>query len=1034
MWIAAVSIRRPVLAAMIIGGLVALGWISLGRIGVDLFPRVEFPFVGITTQLEGASPETVEMQVSDILEGKVNTIAGIESLRSASVEGVSQVFVEFGLAENVDVKAQDVRDKVNTALTDLPTDVKPSVVEKVDTAGDPILSVMVAGDLSRRDITHFADKVVKERLQRLSGVGDVSLVGGLERQIRIWLDAGRLRALGVTSDDVVRAIRAEHAEVPGGRIEVDGQREELSVKTMGEVRKVEDFGNIVVAFRQGAPTFVRDVARVEDGAEDERTYAELNGKPGVSLEVRKQSGKNTVEVAHAVKRELALIEKDAPVGLKLIVARDSSRFIEGSARDVSHEMVIGILLVTGITFLFLVSVRATIIVALAMPTSIVATFFAFYVADFTFNMSTLMALSVSIGLLVDDAIVVLESIHRHLEEGHSPMEAALLGTEKVGFAVLAATLSVVAVFAPIAFMSGVVGKFFFEYGLAVVFSVSVSLLVSVTLTPMLCSRFLRIDPMNHPIGKSLNEFHAKLDQSYTRWLNWSMERRGKVLLAAFITVVLGILIAGRIPFAFQSPADRSEFIGRVSLVNGTGIGEAKEIARRLSETLQKLPHAENVFITIGAGTARKVNEISFYVGLSHKSERDLDQFAIMAEARKAVTAATPEAVATAASEIQMVGGSSGAFASYDLDYTLRGAEFEVLTAEAARIMAKMAETGVFADMRTSFEPGRPEVQIEIDRQRAADLGISVRTLASTLRTLVGGVTAGSFEDGGSRYDVRVQLDPAQRTDIQRLGQIQVRAANNQTVDLSNVANFKVASGPAQIDRMNRSRKISIYANMARGKALGEGAAAIDKIVASEALPPGYIGSHEGQIKRMKESGQAVGAAFGLALLTLYMILASQFNSFSQPVVVMLTAPLSFAGAFFLLWATGTSMSLFAQIGMIALMGLVMKNGILLVDLANQLQAEGTSAHEAIIKAAPERMRPVLMTQIATIFGMIPVALTQSDGGEFRAPLGVLVIGGLISSTFLTLFVVPAAYSLLAQGLAAGRRRFGGVITKLRPAE
>jgi HAE1 family hydrophobic/amphiphilic exporter-1 len=473
MWIADGSIRRPVFAVMLVGSLVTLGWISLGRLGVDLFPRVEFPFVAVTTRLEGATPETVETEVTDVLEEHINSISGIKELRSVSSESLSQVFVEFELEENVDVKAQDVRDKVALARAELPLDAEPPIIAKIDPDAAPILSVMVAGDVPIRELTRYADDVVKERLQRIQGVGSAALVGGRDREIRIWLDANRLRSYALSVADVIRAIRSEHAEIPGGLLEAEARRAEFAVKTKGEVETVRAFGEIVVAYRQGAPTRVRDVARVEDGLKDERSYAELDGVRGVSLEVRRQSGRNTVEVARAVKAAVEEIRGSAPPGIRVVVARDLSRFIESSARDVAKDMAIGGFLAVLVTLAFLRSVRSTLIVSIAIPTSIVATFFLFYVMGFTLNTLTLMALSVAIGILIDDAIVVLESIHREIEAGEAPLRAASRGAATVGAAVIAGTASVLAVFIPIAFMRGMIGRFFYEYGLAISFAVAV---------------------------------------------------------------------------------------------------------------------------------------------------------------------------------------------------------------------------------------------------------------------------------------------------------------------------------------------------------------------------------------------------------------------------------------------------------------------------------------------------------------------------------------------------------------------------------
>jgi HAE1 family hydrophobic/amphiphilic exporter-1 len=1010
MRIADFSIRRPVFAFMLIGALVVLGLVSLGRLGTDLFPRIEFPFMAVTTLLEGATPETVESEVSDPIEEQVNTIGGIDELRSISSEGVSQLFVQFGLEEDSDQRAQDVRDKVARARGDLPLDAQPSVVERVDPDAAPILSIMVSGPLPVRDLTRFAKYTVKERIQRIPGVGSATLVGGREREVRLWADARRLRSYGLTVDDLMRALRTEHAEVPGGRLEAGAGRSEFAVKTKGEVESVREFGALVVAFRDGAPTRLSDVARIEDGMEDERTFAELDGVQGVSLDVRRQSGRNTVEVARAIRAEVETLRAEAPEGVRITLARDTSRFIEASVADVGFEIVLGGILAVAVTFAFLRSTRSTLIVATAIPASVVATFFCFYVMGFTLNIITLMGLSVSIGLLIDDAIIVLESIQREIDGGESPLRAASVGTERVGAAAVAASVSVLAVFLPIAFMQGMIGRFFYAYGLAISFAVTVSLLVAVTLTPTLCARVLAREERHGRVFAWLEAQYTALERAYGRWLAVALRHPGLTLAVAALSFVFGIALARGIPFAFAGAADRSEFEGSVELPLGVGIGEAKRVAREVGTTLRGLDQVETVFITVGAGSRARVNEIGFYVGITPKRGRPVSQLAVMESAREALRRAAPAARVIAVSEVPWVAG--GGFSSYHMEYAITGSSLATLQQKSEAIVTAMRADPHFVDARSGYELGKPELQVQVDRNRAADLGVPVRALADTVRALVGGLDVASFQDEGRRYDVRLRLEEAQRDDLAELGQIQVRAAGGALVDLQSIAALSVASGPAQIERDARARRVTLYANNPEGVALGAAADRLDEIVAEVGLPPGYHGRHSGQAERMRDSADAVKFAFAMALLALYMILASQFNSLTQPAVIMLTAPLSFAGAFAALRLSGLELSIFAQIGLVALMGLAMKNGILLVDYANQRRADGLSAREAILEAGPVRLRPVLMTTVATIAGMVPVALAQSDGAEFRQPMGVLVIGGLVSSTLLTMVVVPVAYVLV----------------------
>lgn len=1026
MWISEFSIRRPVFAVMLAVALISLGGISLGRLGVDLFPNVEFPYIVITSILPGADPETMESEVSDVIEENVNTISGIELLASFNSEGISRVIIEFSLDENVDAKAQDVRDRVAIAVRDLPADMEPPIVQRVDPDAAPIMSIMISGDLPIAELTHFANDVLKEEIERLPGVGSVSLVGGRAREIRVWLNTNDLRATGLTANDVVHAIRRENAEVPGGRLETQGRTREFGVTTDGQVATVREFEDLVIAFREnGAPTRLRDVARVEDGLEDERTYAELNGRLGVSLEVRRQSGRNTVEVARAVRTAVDDLRARAPAGTEMVIARDVSRFIESSARDVAKDMITGIVLVVMVTLLFLMSFRATAIVAIAIPTAIVSTFFAFYLFDFTINTLTLLALSVAVGLLVDDAIVVLESIQRQIDDGVTGKAAARASMKEVGSAVVAGSFSVLAVFIPIAFMEGIVGRFFLQYGLAIVFSVSVSLIVALTLTPVLCSRFLKSSKGDHGIFGVVDRGYAALENGYRRVLVVCIRWRYPVLAVAFASIFLGIAFASAIPMGFTSRADRSEFLAQLSLPLGTGISEARLVGNRVALALMEAEHVDDVFFTVGAGAEERVNEISYYVSIAPKQTREIGQEEIMDVARHIIHDEAPSAHAITVSDVPWV--SSGG-AQFDIELALQGPDLLLLEEYSHQIMDHMRASGQFVDVQSSFEVGRPEIQVNVNRYRAADLGVPVQSLAGIVHTLIGGVRATTFEDGGRRFEVRVQLDEEYRDSLEDLRRLQVRSTRGHLVDLESVAQVAVGSGPSRIERQNRTRRIALFANSAPGVALGTASAVLNDIMNDIHMADGYSTDSQGSAQRMNESAQAIKFAFMMALVALYMILASQFNSFSQPILIMLTAPLSFVGAFALIYYAGMEMSLFAQIGLIALMGLVMKNGILLVDLANRNRRGGLSAQQSMKAAGPVRLRPVLMTALSTIFGMVPVALSTSDGSEWRNAMGLLIIGGLTSSTFLTLLVIPAAYAV-----AADVGRFNGFLTHMAVA-
>ena len=1009
MWLADVSIRRPVFATMLIASLVVLGFVSFNRLGVDLFPDVEFPYVSVTTALPGASPGTVESEVTDIIEEQLNTIAGLRQMRSTSAEGVSIVNLEFELEEDADLKAQEVRDKMSRLGADLPADSEPPVIEKVDPDAAPILSVLMSGDMPVRDLTAFADEEVKERLQRVPGVGSVELVGGRKREMRIWLDAPAMRARGVTADDVLGASQRENTELPGGRLVTEGRARQFGIRILAEAESAAEFAAIPIAYRPNGQTVrIGDVGRVEDSIEDEASYAQLDGEPGVVLEVRKQSGENTVAVAEQIRAEIEGLRTSAPDGVNFVIARDTSRFIEQAIGDVLFDLFIAVVLVIAVTFLFLLSWRATIIVLLAIPTSIVATFIAFAAFDFTINMVTLLALTVAIGLLVDDAIVVVEAVQNDVEEGADATEAAHTATKRVALAVLAGTFATLAVFVPIAFMEGIVGRFFFQYGLAIVFSVSVSMLVAFTLTPALSARLLRPEEKESGWLARIEEFHVGMRQRYERLVSWAIRRRYLVLGGALASVFVGVFFAALVPSTFMSTTDRSEFLATVKLPLGTGIAGAKDAAQQVETALRENPEVELVFVSAGSGTNPKTNELDIYVGLSPKRSRDATQDDIMTFAREAALEGVPTASQVAVEEVPWVSGAGVGQTAIELIIT--GPDTATINTYAQWLEGELSARSDFVDVRSTYEGGRPELQIALDRDRAADLGISARNLAAASRTLVGGSDAGTFETGGRRYDVRVRLEESGRQQLSDIEALPLRTGQGSLVDLAAIADIDVTLSAAEIERIDRSRQISVLANTAPGVPLSVAVADVEELLAANPPPAGLSTQMEGTARRLAETSEAIIFAFILAIIALYIVLASQFNSFGQPIIIMLTAPLSFSGAYFIMWAAGQEMSLFAQIGMIALMGIVMKNGILLVDRANQFRDSGKDAAAAMRDAAPERLRPVLMTALAAVFGMMPVALAQSDAAEWRNPMGFIIIGGLTTSTFLTLLVIPAAYA------------------------
>jgi HAE1 family hydrophobic/amphiphilic exporter-1 len=1005
--IADTSIRRPVFAVMVIGGLVAMGLISIPRVGVDLFPRVEFPMVTVTTVLRGAAPETVEREVTEIIEESVNTIEGVRALRSYSSESISRVMIEFELDEDAREKTNDVRDKVFAARAKLPDDTEPPVVERIDAEAEPILSVLVSGPQAIRELTEFADKRLRPRLERLDGVGSVTIVGGRARAIRIWLDPIRLAGYDLAVDDVIATLKRGHVELPGGRIETP--RHEYSVKTRGKVERAEDFGALVVAERSGRAIQLRDVATVEDGMADERTIARLDGRRGVSLLVRRQSGENIVAVAQGVKRALRELAPSLPAGMEMVVAQDTSRFIESSVRDVAQDLLWGGLLAVLVVLAFLRSGRATLIAATAIPTSLFASFTLFYFMGFTLNNMTLMALSLSIGMLIDDAIVVLENIWRHIEGGRRPMEAASVATREIGLAVIATTLAICAVFVPIAFMGSMIGKFFREFGLVVACAVCVSTLVAVTLTPMLCSRYLRPGEAHGGAYRLLERLFVSLEARYRAALAWGLDHRRLVVVLAFGSVLLSGAIATRVPFEFMPAADRSEFNVWLKMPLGTPLERTSRTTRSVEEMLRQAPYVTDVFARVGGGANDRANEARLYVKLTHKTERDTTQAEVMGLVRQRLQALHLPLEDYAVEDIPWI-EVAGARQSM-VNYALRGPDLDRLGTYADEIVRFMEGAGGFTDVASSYESGKPEISLDVSRARAADLGVDVAQIGATISALLGGAEVATFEEHGERWDVRLQLHPSHRDDPLEIGLVNVRARDGRIVPLANLVRPTIASGPVQVDRENRSRVVNLQANL-DGKALGEAAREIEAFAAGLGMEDGYELAPIGNTEMMKETVAAIAFAFLLAMLAMYMILASQFNSFLHPATIMLSAPLSFIGAFAALWLGGYYLDMMTQIGLLMLMGLVMKNGILLVDYTNTLRDVGMPLREAVLEAGPKRLRPVLMTAISTIFGMLPVALGRGDGAEWRSSMGAIVIGGMAASTLLTLLVVPVAYTLV----------------------
>ena len=1009
MKLADISIRRPVFAIMLIASLLVFGLVSYPRIGVDLFPNVEFPFVTVTVVYPGADPGSMETKVADPLEEALNTMSGIKVLKSISLESVCQILIQFELEVKVDAAVQDVRDRVSATLSKLPQGVEPPVVQKFDVGAAPVMSVALSGKLPVRELTRLADDVVKARVQRIPGVGAVDLVGGREREIHVLVDPSRLDGRGLTVQDVIGALQAQNMELPAGRIE-QGQRE-FSVKTKGEVRSTQEIADIVITGVGGARVRIGDVASVEDGSAEARSHSSMDGVGAVALVIRKQSGSNTVAVAHEVHKELrALAPQIQKAGARLDVPTDNAPFIEHSINDVKFDLWFGALLAVVVILFFLHDFRATLISALAIPTSVVATFAFVQVMGFTFNNMTMLALSLSIGILVDDAIVVIENIHRHLEMGKPALKAASEATAEIGLPVLATTFSIVAVFVPVAVMKGIIGRFFFQFGMTVAFAVLVSLLVSFTLTPMMASRILRRADDHRPNAfvRASERILGAIDDGYRRILGAALRHRAITLLVAAGALVASFVLVSRVKMEFLPPEDRAQFQVTVELPTGTSLETSSQYAETIAADLRKHgPGVTGAFITVGGGSQGQVNIGQIQVLLSPRTQRKFHQEDAMAWVR-----ARYQGVKTAlisVNPISPIGGDSG-FKQQPIQFNIRGTNPAELEKAAQALMAELKKVPGLVDLDTSYRGGKPELSFDIDRDRAAEMGVPVAAIATTLRALVAGDKVTELKEGLELYDVTVQLPTETKRELASLANLAVRGSTGQLVPVSNVVRVQRGEGPSQIDRQARQRQITIFAGL-QGMPLGEALNHVNA-AAAKAVPKTLDTDYAGMGEIMGESFGYMFLALILAVILVYMILAAQFDSVVHPFTIMLSLPLSVVGAFGGLFISGMTLNIFSMIGLIMLMGLVTKNAILLVDFTNTLRHQGLSAEDALMQAGPIRLRPILMTTFAMIFGMLPVALALGEGGEVRAPMAVTVIGGLITSTMLTLVVVPVFYTIM----------------------
>ena len=1006
MKIAETSIARPVFASMMILSLVVFGLASYSRMGVNLFPDVDFPIVTVTVPYEGADPETVETEVTDVIEEAVNTISGIKTLRSESTEGLGQIFIEFELEEDIDIVSQDVRDKVASIRGDLPLEIDPPIIEKFDPDSSPIIAVVLSGAVSIGELSRYSDDVIKPRIEGVSGVGNVRLVGDREREIRIWLRADDLRARNLTAEDVIDRLQEENLEPPGGRVETD--QREIIVKTKGKIERVEDFEDLIVAMRGRTPIRLSDVAWVEDGLEDYRSLARLNGRRAVSLLIRRQSGSNTLAVANAVKHRIEQVRQSLPEDYRLTIAQDLSRYVQESFDEARKELLRGGILAVVVIVFFLRSFRGSFIAAVTIPTTVISTITFMALMGFTLNMMSMLALTISVGMIIDDTIVVLENSYRHMEEGKPRMEAAGVAIAEIGFAVIATSLAIGAVFVPVAFMTGLVGRFFFEFGLTVAFAVGVSTFIAVTLSPMLCSRLLNVQTQHGRVFSTLERLFRSLESAYRVILRFALNHRIIIVLGAATAFVGGLAITPFLGKEFVPVQDEDQFNIQVETPIGSSIEATGEVLAEIERRVRSLPGVHEMFTTVGAGMEGRVNVATILTRLARKADRDVSQQKIMQMARNRLAGLTHLKISV--EEVPRVSG--GGFRAAPVQYNVQGPDLEELVQVSEAVAERMAEIEGIVDINSTHNAGKPEARVTIDRDKAADLGVSVSDLGSAIRSLIGGQKISTFEEDGETYDVRVRLVEAQRKHAGDVLSVPVRTRSGKFVALRNLVEVEEGTGPVQIDRQNRTRQVTLMANLKDGKPLGEALDDIRQIESEIGLPDGVTSTFTGAGDLMAESFASIGFSMVLAMVLIYMVLAAQFESLVHPFTVMLSLPLSVAGALGLLFVAGKTLNIFSMIGMIMLMGLVTKNAILLVDYTNLLRRRGMARQEAQLRAGPVRLRPILMTAFSTVAGMIPVAMGLGSGAETRSPMGIAIIGGMLTSTVLTLIVVPVVYSLM----------------------
>lgn len=1038
--LAEICVRRPVFATVIILLLTVIGGFSYFTLGVDRFPKIDIPTVSVSTSNTGAAPQEIETEITDIIEGVVNTVPGIDEMRSSSSQGRSNVTINFNLEKDPDLATQEVRDKVSTIVNRLPETADPPVVRKSDPDAQPILVFAISAPRSAIELTDLVQHQIQERIESADGVGEVVVFGGRLREIKIYIDPDRLRAYNLSVTEVSNALRAQNLELPGGRLD-EGART-VTLRTLSRVTRVEDFNDIVITSKNRYPVKVRDIGRVEDSGVDPTSAASLNGVPSVSLGIRKQSGANTIAVINAVKQRMVEIQPLLPKDLKIVVTRDQSEFIETSLHAIEEHLVVGGFLAALIVFIFLWNFRSTIIAALAIPTSIISAFALIAALGYSLNQMTMLALTLMVGIVIDDAIVVLENIYRFVEEkGMHPFQAAIEGTKEIGLAVMATTFSLLAVFIPVGFMSGIVGRFMSSFGLTSAAAIVVSLIVSFTLTPMLAARWIKFHKKTDKGGSPETEvvaghepgihheaehqvssskggrFYRPIDRSYMWMLRWSMAHRWIIVVICFVAVALIWPLYNWVGYNFLPDEDESAFQVSVRLPQGTSLAATQSVVERVARDVrEQIPGVENTLVNAGAGGGGgggAPNTGSVQVRLLPVKERKYSQTELIQQTRDMVRKRKyPKEYVINASGGSSIGASlGGGRGGSSIGFVINGPDIEKLAEYSSRLVERIKQDQRFRDADSSLQLSSPEVRIIIDRQRAADLGVEAGDVAQALNALAAGQRVTTFSEGSDQYDVVVRAAEEFRRTRESLKNFTVASSLGGTVGLDKLVRLEEGDSPASIDRLNRQRAVTVSASLAPNGSESDALVAIQRYAKELNMAPGYQTGVTGQSKELQRANRSFMVAFLLSFVFMYLILAAQFESFLHPVTILLTLPLAVPFALLSTLIAGQRLNIFSALGILLLFGIVKKNAILQISHTQDLRAHGMERHSAILQANRDRLRPILMTTIALVAGMIPLVLGSGAGAATNRSIGVLVVGGQSLCLLLTLLAVPVFYSL-----------------------